>query len=164
MDSQTRNRALRRAAPELLNASKAALHLLIGTGPVDADERKRVVSALREAVYEAEGIDPNVGTITFTVTPVTANTMIALVESVAKGASSASAARLHEQLVSGRRDTKQRTYLRVGADHNLLDVLKTILLESRPRSTERAFRRIAQQIEKEVLSRHPLEMLAEASL
>lgn len=149
-------RTLNKAAPELLQAAKSALRLLLASPPHKKTEIDQVTQSLASAIDKAEGIDPSLGTITFVVTPKTAKDIATFISEGGDGP-------LADLVSKSTRFTARRAYIKLDADISLMRELKTIFGRRAPSyATGEVFRRLSTQIDRQVLSKSPLEFLAEA--
>lgn len=149
---------MKRAAPELLAAAKSALRFFLDPGHDPESKKKEVIDRLVHAVDLADGIDPDIATIEFVVTPNTANSLV-------KAVAQAEHTVLAQAINKGVRFTERRAYIKMDSDTTLLRELQGILRKGTGSfSTDKAFRRMAAQIDREVLSKSPLEWLANEAL
>lgn len=150
------------AAPELLEAAKAALGLLIADS-VDVHRRPAVIRKLQQAIDLAESPSlADAATITFVVTDVTARVIDELLRRTDDGSPAAKA--LRKAVADGTRVTKQRIYIKLDADIPLLKRLKQIFQNADVRASRKALDRLVAQIDQEVLSKSPLQQLADMGL
>jgi len=170
--------SLRKAAPELLRASKDALSVLNGVTPTLSETHIAIVQKLRNIIDLAEGDNGLAGQIQIVTTPITSDRIEFLVE---HGGEVDIKSRLLRELRAAHR-TKRRVYITLSADYRMLRWLTIVLglfnsygfTPSDPMedgwpstsagATRRAFKRIIKQIEDEVLHKSPLELLANAAL
>jgi hypothetical protein len=152
---------LRAAAPKLYKASRAALNLLLQDDRIPANVKRSTIETLKSALDAAEdGEAPSY--ITFVTTHATARKLMKLTANQSNG--SAVAKQLYLGLHRGRRDTKQRVYFRLEIDISMLREFRSMLDNADAGGSVRAFERIADQVEKEVLSKSPLKLLADTGI
>jgi len=154
---------VRKAAPELLEAAKSALRMLLNGAESDGNVRVSVVRQLSDAIESADPpvIDP---VIKLTMTHASYDLLRQEVnehsnhDNLGKTLSSV----VHQNA----RLTKQRVYLTLRTDHPaLLRRLRTIMdRATHTKQTRRAFERMVEQLDKEAINRSPLIRLAEAAL
>lgn len=151
---------LRSAAPKLYRAARLALNILMQDDGIAERVKGPAVVALREALDAAEEGSP-ASSITFITTHATAEQIMRF--ATAKNNGPDEAKQLLRALRKGRRDTKQRVYFQLGIDIDILRSLRELLDNGEPSGgSRRAFDRIAEQIDREVLSKSPLKLLADA--
>jgi hypothetical protein len=152
---------LRSAAPQLYQAAGQALRVLVqaeGLPGVLQQEASKAIKALQEAIDLAEG-DAIGGTIALVVTHRTFKELLRAVKA------DKSDAKLLAEIKRGSRTTKRRVYIELGVDPVALRRLRDILAATWPQgSSKRAFERLVEQIEEEVLKKSPLTLLADAGV
>ena len=153
---------LRAAAPALLAAARSASRLLSQdyAAATEAD-RKAVLGRLLDAIEAAEhGCEEKAGVVTLVTTHTTAETLREIAAAEASAAETEVAHRLAVALRSGFRSTKQRVYITLDLDIPVIQALRDLMAGSYPGNTRRAFERLISQIDREVLSKSPLQHLA----
>jgi len=154
---------LRKAAPELLEAAKAALRMLLNGAESDGKVRTEVVQGLVAAIERADPavLDPEISLV---MTHASYDLLRQEVNQYAKQdrLGTTLSTLVHQNV----RLTKQRVYLTLRIDRPaLLRRLRTIMdRATHTRQTRRAFERMVEQLDKEALNKSPLIRLAEASL
>ena len=146
----------------LLSASKDTLSYLIRGGT--EERRDEIIALLEAAVNKAEGPEhaENISSITLVMTTGTAKAFSeALLE---RDDGSADFLALLDYVNTATRHTKQRVYVRLPIDHYMMRKVKLLLLTTTTKHSDKAFKRLAKQIELEGLSKNPLEVLAELGL
>jgi hypothetical protein len=156
-------RRLQKAAPELLEAAKSALRMLINGAESDGNVRTSVVQALVAAIDNAEPpvLEPEISLV------MTHASYDLLRQEVNQHADhDALGATLSSVVHQAARLTKQRVYLTLKTDRpELLRRLRTIMdRATHTKQTRRAFERMVEQLDKEAINRSPLIRLAEAAL
>lgn len=149
-------RRLHRAAPALLEASKAALRMLLDGQESDGNRRTEIVRKLAKAIDDAEEpiLDDR---IRLSMTHQTYDTLCRVVKD-------AKATELLKEIKAGAKKTKKRIYVTLATNPMLLRQLRTIMDRAWVKQTRRAFERMVEQIDKEVLNKSPLVRLAETSI
>jgi hypothetical protein len=149
---------------ELLRASKKTLRFLLREDQATREEKDEIIDLLNSAIDTAEGPEfaANLATVTLVMTR---GTHKALTEAlVDRDDGSMEYGAFVQWVKNGVRITKQRIYTRLDIDHGHLRRLKLLLLTTRTKHSDRAFKRLADQIEREGLSKNPLAVLAELGL
>jgi hypothetical protein len=147
----------------ILSASKVALRYLLQEDAPSA-ALLEVIEQLNSAIERAEGPEysENISSVSLVMTHGTAAAFHEALDNRDDGS--------HEfkQLAAYVRDservTKQRVYHRLPIDHAMMRKVKMILLTTTTKHSDKAFKRLADQIEREGLSKNPLEILAELGL
>ena len=136
----------------LLEASKKVLRYLI-----EEDADPAMVEMFHNAIKKAEGPADDLTTITLVMTPKTSTVFLEMLSTKVDP-------EIVEWVQSHIRETKQRTYFRLPIDHRRLKQVHYVLKTTTTPKADKAFKRLADQIESEALSRNPLEVLAEFGL
>lgn len=153
-------RQLNGAAPELLSAAKKVAKAL-QSGEITEAKRADLLKVLQGAIDKAEV--PGDWKFSFVVTPRTWEHINEALSEwyVTHPAKTA----LRELLKQGHRKTARRVYCDLDIDVNALETFHAILKAYDPQgATSRAFDRLMDQMDREVFSRSPLEILAETGL
>lgn len=154
-------RRLQQAAPELLAACKGALSLLL-SGEADDAHRELVIRYLADAIDHAE---PPVMEPEIVLVMTHASYDLLRQEVNRKATQDALGSTLSSVVHQCARLTKQRVYLTLETDPVLLRRLRTIMdRATHTRQTRRAFERMVEQLDKEVLNKSPLVLLAKTAL
>jgi len=151
-------RTLNKAAPALLAAAKMAVRALMEQGPITEDERQRLIHKLVLAIDAAE-VDKDIAAITLVVTHATASALDEMIAGCYD--QSEVAKKLRRNIIRGTRETKQRVYISLDTDVPMLTWLRNVLNKPVSPATRRAFDRLVEQIDIQVLRKSPLQMLAE---
>ena len=155
-------RRLQKAAPELLEAAKSALRMLLNGAESDGAVRTCVVQGLADAIDHAEPpiLEPEIKLV------MTHASYDLLRQEVNQRANQDHLGQtLSSAVHQAARLTKQRVYLTLPTDPALLRRLRTILDRAvYTKRTRRAFERMVEQLDKEVLNKSPLIRLAETAL
>ena len=155
-------RRLHQAAPELLTAAKGALRMLLNGAESDGNVRTEIVQALADAIDHAE---PPVLDSEITLVMTHASYELLRQEVNTRASLDTTGASLSSAIHQRARLTKQRVYLTLQTDPALLRRLRTILDRATgTRQSRRAFERMVEQLDKEVLNKSPLIRLAETAL
>ncbi len=153
---------LRKAAPELLEAAKSALSMLLNGAESDGNVRTSVVSALSAAIERADPplLEPEISLV------MTHASYELLRQEVQQANRDQLGATLVSVIHQNVRFTKQRVYLTLRTNHPALLVrLRTIMdRATHTKQTRRAFERMVEQLDKAEIHKSPLIRLAEASL
>lgn len=137
------------------------MNLLLQDDLIPDRAKRPVVESLKVAIEAAE--DGAAATlVSFVTTRTTARQLMKC--AVTRKSRSTTAQRLHLVLKKYRRNTKQRVYFQLPIEISLLRELRDLLDNSDPGKSIRAFERIADQIEAEVLSKSPLKLLADTGV
>lgn len=136
----------------LLEASKKVLRHLIEEGGND-----EIVEMFHEAIKKAEGPADDLTTTTLVMTPKTSTVFLDVLSKKIDP-------EIVEWVQSHIRETKQRIYFRLPIDHEKLKQVHFVLKTTTTPKADKAFKRLADQIESEALSKNPLEVLAEFGL
>ena len=147
----------------LLRASKETLRFLLQDDTTQK-QRDEVIDMLEDAVKAAEGPEhaENISSVTLTMTHGTATAFSEALD--LKNDGSHEFQSLLDYINAATRHTKQRVYLRLPIDHTMMRKVKMVLLTTTTKHSDRAFKRLADQIELEGLNKNPLEVLAELGL
>lgn len=128
-----------------------------------SDERRRFLLETLSSALDDIG-DSFDGTITFTTT----HNFFSVLEEIIRQANDQSDDwKLIQKDFERSRTTKRRVYVTLPADHNLLRKLREILMIARAKSSAgkmKALTRLISQIDRDVLSVSPLEILARSAL
>jgi hypothetical protein len=148
------------AARNLLAASKNALRFLLR----EEGERDEIVASLNKAIEQVEGEDfvDDLSSVTLVMTKATQKTLMETVDRRDDGSHRFKG--LVSYIEDATRFTKQRVYMKLPIDYGLMRLLKMILLTTTTQRQDAAFKRLAEQIEREGLSKNPLEVLAQVGL
>lgn len=155
-------RRLQRAAPELLKAAKGALRMLLDGAESNGNIRTDVVRGLADAIDHAEPpvLEPHI-----TLVMTHASYDVLRQEVNRRATQDELGTRLSSLVHKDARLTKQRVYLQLQTETALLRRLRTILdRATQTRQTRRAFERLVEQLDREVLNKSPLVRLAETAL
>ena len=164
----TRMRTIRANAPMLLDATKTALKHLLRQDPCelveDEQERQKVMAVLRTAIEEAEPpkFDESDSSVRLQMTTATWKALHSVLRKAAQH-------NRDDNLVlsaveEGLRETKQRIYVTLGISPRILRRLVFNLKHRAPTKQDKAFKRMAVQIEKDGLTKNPMEILARTAL
>jgi hypothetical protein len=156
-------RRLQKAAPELLEAAKSALRMLINGAESDGNVRTSVVQSLVSAIDRADPpvLEPEISLV---MTPASYDLLCQEVDHHA--AHDTLGASLSSAVHQASRVTLKRVYLTLQTNRpELLRRLRTIMdRATHTKQTRRAFERMVEQLDKEAINRSPLIRLAEAAL
>jgi hypothetical protein len=161
-------RELRKHAPELLEASNQALQYLFRQGTLELaseeEERQRVMAVLRDAIELADPpiFDESAASIKLVMTPTSWSVLRKLLEERASLGRDDRVAL--DACLEGVKESKQRVYLKLSINPLVLRKLKWVLDHQAPSAQDTAFARMSEQIEKDGLSKNPMEILAEQGL
>jgi len=161
-------RQIRQEAPALLEATKESLRYLLRQDPhplaVDEQARQELMVHLREAIDAAEPptFDERDTTVRLVMTPPTWK----ILSGVLKGRAPLNKdnRRLFDVVHGSVRETKQRVYLTLDIHHETLRQLNRVLKHCPPSGWEKPFKRMAEQIEEEGLTKNPMEIIAKMGL
>jgi len=159
---------LRKNAPALLEAAKAALAYFITDDPPKAshraERREQVIESLRQTIDACDPkFDDSLVSVELVMTPNTDKLLWGELKKRDDGSED------HEDLLKavrkGRRETARRIYWKLPIDHDVLRRLKLILdTSSLPGTRDKPFKRFSRQIEEEGLNKNPLALLAQFGL
>ena len=164
----SRMRTIRENAPALLGATKVALkHLLRQeTCELASDEAQRqgVMARLRAAIDAAEpsSFDESSSSVRLTMTAATYKFLLRALKDRAR--SNRDDKLVLEAVLEGVRETKQRIYVTLGINHRVLRRLAFVLKHTASPKQDKPFKRMAEQIEKDGLTKNPMEILAHQGL
>jgi len=164
----SRMRIIRANAPELLLASKEALKHLIRQEihPLADEEAKRqeVMRTLREAIDAAEPVhfDETCSSVRLQMTTATWDSLHHVLR--ASAAVNKDDKLVLDAVEEGYRYTKQRIYVTLGISPRILRRLVFTLNHKPPTAQVKPFGRLAKQIEKDGLTKNPMEILGEMGL
>lgn len=164
----SRMRQIRKEAPLLLEATKEAMRYLLRQDPhpLESEERKRleVMAVLKKAIDAAEppAFDERDTQIRLVMTP---STWATLKKILTERASRNKDDKLVlDAVLEGLRETKQRVYAALAINPVVLRRLHFILSHTSNSTTEKPFKRMAAEIERDGLSKNPMEILAKMGL
>ena len=141
----------------LLSAAKTAYRLL--SQGYSEPEKQTALQELLSAIRTAEDDSPhNTSALILVMTHTTSETIVEIVSSIED--KSEVELRLLKAIQTGMRSTKQRVYCSLELDIPVIQKLRDILSSSYPGNTRRAFDRMIIQLDREVLSKSPLQHLA----
>lgn len=164
-----RSRLIRKHAPELLEVSKEAFRHLVRQDPhptaSEEEERQKLLQRLRETIdtVEPPSFDAEEHSITLMMTPKSWEVLRQILEQRASSGNETDE-NLLNSVQNGVKITKQRVYVSLDINPALLHQLLFILRHQAPVSQRSAFRRMAEQIEEEGLSKNPMEILGEQGI
>ena len=164
----SRMRQIRKEAPALLEATKAALrYLRAQDAHSDSSaeaERQKIMEVLVDAIDLADPalFDESLTSVKLVMGPPTWEFLEDKLRELGKCGEFD--AELYEMAKRGVRATKQRIYLTLPINHRYLRRLQFILRHMKSAEFEKPFGRIAKQIEEEGLSKNPMEILAQQGL
>jgi len=159
-------RQIRQEALGLLEATKTALIFLRGQDPLplasDESERQEVMAVLRAAIEKAEPhtFDESLSSIRLTMTHPSWRELLKIFDDL----TSVEDRLVRNALVEGFRETKQRVYTTLSINPRILRRLKFIFLHMAPSNQDKAFKRLADQIAEDGLSKNPMEILGQMGL
>ncbi len=164
-----RAQALRKEARALLSVSKDSLRFLMRMDPpaeLDAlANYKKLMLELSEVIKRADPPrfdDENVSSFRLVMTHPTADEILHQLRK--RSAFNEVDESVLREVEEGMRRTKQRVYLRLGFNPVLLRRLRYVLLHFGSSGRDKAFKRLAEDIEKQGLSKNPMEVLARMGL
>lgn len=146
----------------LTDAVRKSLPSLTEDGAL-SDERRRFLLETLSSALDAIG-DKFDGTLTFATTHNFFSTLSKILESARDSSEDWN---VIWAVFRKSRNTKQRVYVMLPADHRLLKKLREVLMAERAKSSAgkmKALTRLIQQIDRDVLSVSPLEFLARTGL
>jgi hypothetical protein len=164
----SRMRTIRANAPALLCATKEALKHLLRQEPhelkSEEQQRQAVMSSLRDAIDAAEPsqFDEISSSVRLTMTAATWGFLHKTLKDRAR--SNRDDKLVLEAALEGLRETKQRIYLTLGINHRVLRRLAFVLKHTASPKQDKPFKRMAEQIEKDGLTKNPMEILAHQGL
>jgi hypothetical protein len=161
-------RTIRSNAPKLLEASKGALRYLIRQDPEPLPEqeqkRREIMALLREAVDAAEPpeFDEALTSVRLQMTTATWDALHHVLRTQA-------VSNRDDKLVlgaveEGMRKTKQRIYVTLAINPKILRRLVFTLRHKPTTAQTKPFTRLAKQIEKDGLTKNPMEILGQMGL
>lgn len=155
-------RRLRTHGEELFRVSKEAFKL-IRDNPIGRDEdRNRLLEDLGRVI---DLIDPPVSDESLTTIQLTmTNPTVDLLISIFEQRSGPKDQEVLRMLTTGTRRTKQRAYVKLDIDHEILRHLRYVMLHTKTQYHDTTFRRLAAEIEKGVLEKNPMEILGKMAL
>jgi len=164
----SRMRIVRQQAPVLLEAAKEALRHLLRQDPypmaVEEEKRQAVMAVLRKAIDAADPptFDERETSIRLVMTPATWHALDKILETRASLNKDDKLVydAVHEEV----RKTKQRIYVTLAINHLILRRLCFVLKHAPPADQDRSFKRLAEEIEKDGLTKNPMEILAQMGL
>jgi hypothetical protein len=161
-------RQIRKEAPVLLEASKEALRFLLRQDPhplaEEEQKRKRVMAVLKKAIDAAEPptFDERDTSIRLVMTPATWKTLSEILKE--RACRNKDDKLVYEAVVEGLKETKQRVYVTLAINPMVLRRLRFILKHTSTSDQEKPFKRMAEEIEKNGLTKNPMEILAQMGL
>ena len=158
-------RTLRKEASSLLRAAKSAFKFLRDNPAGGTEvERAEVLQQLLEVIDRADppDFDERLTTIQLTMTNPTLSVLIKAVEE--RRGHTEEDDLVWEALQTGTRRTQQRAYLRLELDPCVLRRLSYVLLHTETDHQDKAFKRLAADIEAEALSKNPMDILGRMGL
>jgi len=161
-------RTIRAHAPTLLAATKEALRHLMRQDPhplsEDEETRQEIMALLRVAIETAEPplFDESISSVRLQMTTATWKSLHSILCKRAK--SNKDDALVLGAVEEGIRETKQRIYVTLGINPRVLRRLAFVLKHTGTSKQDKPFKRLADQIEKDGLTKNPMEILARMSL
>lgn len=157
-------RTLRREASALLEISKSAFKFIRDHPSGDPKEREKLLARMRAVLDRADPptVDDDLITIKLSMTNPTADAIIETLEK--RSESFSDDAEVLEAVREGLRRTKQRAFVRLEINPKILRRLRYVLLHTNSKYQEKPFKRLAKQIEKDLLNKNPMEILGKMAL
>lgn len=146
----------------MLKATKDAFKFIRDNHFGNESEREALLQQLREVIDRADppNYDADLASIRLTMTNPTADKIIKTLEDK----DSKEDQEVLEAVRKGLRRTKQRAYIRLDLDMALLRRLRFHLRTTTSTHQEKSFKRLADFIEAEALSKNPMEIIARMGL
>jgi hypothetical protein len=161
--------ALRKEANALLAVSKDALRFLMRMdAPKSSDalaNYTKLMEDLREVIDRADPPrfdDKNLSSFRLVMTNLTADEILHQLKE--RAVHNEGDGDVLQAVEEGMRRTKQRVYLRLGFNPVILRRLCFVLRHTGESGKDKAFKRLAVQIEEEGLSKNPMEVIAQMGL
>ena len=164
----SRMRQIRKEAPALLEATKVAMRYLLRQDPhpLASEEQKRldVMAVLKKAIDAAEPptFDERDTQIRLVMTPKTWEVLNKIL--VERAERNKDDKLVLEAVLEGIRETKQRVYATLAINPVVLRRLHFVLNHTATSDTDKPFKRMAAEIERDGLSKNPMEILAKMGL
>jgi len=164
----SRMRTLRKQAPVLLEATKEALRYLLRQDPhtLESEEKKRqdLMAVLKQAIDAAEPpvFDERETSMRLVMTPASWRALDKILTERADR--NRDDKMVYDAVHEGLKESKQRIYVTLPINHVVLRRLKFILSHTSTSDQEKSFKRMAAEIEKDGLSKNPMEILAQMGL
>jgi hypothetical protein len=157
-------RSLRKGAPALLEISKLAFKFIRDNPSGDEHERSRLLERMIQVIDKVDPptLDEDLISIRLAMTNATAN---AIFETFEERASAFPEDReVLDALHAGTHRTKQRAFIRLDLDNQILRRLRYVLLHTKANYQEKPFKRLAKQIDEELKEKNPMEILGKMAL
>ena len=154
---------LRKSAPDLLRLTKEAFKFIRDNPVGDEVARNELLARLRSVINEADPpvFDEKMASVQLVMTNMTADALVHAMESLT---SSEEEADILRHVYEGLRRTKQRAYLRLDLNPLVLRRVRYVLMHSSSANTDKAFKRLVEEIERNGLSKNPMEILGKMAL
>jgi hypothetical protein len=157
-------RNLRREASTLLRLAKRAFKLIRDNDVGPSEDRTVLLQEMRECIDRADppDFDDSASSVNLTMTNATADALVLIMKECAAESEEHNDA--YQAVLEGLERTKQRTYLRLDLNHVILKRVHFAVRYKGKRQQEKAFKRLAKEIETLGLNKNPMEILGRMGL